>query len=178
MRFAMSAWMSVVALASAMSGCAGPAGAGRMLTPAAPAAAEASSAEAKALAEGHIVTKPLEFESGDRDYVGGIATGLVQAAPSDVLQALDDADAMGEQPYTLEVTSPGVDRPLTLPRHWRRNVGRKVAVTTTDQTRRTGRIRAVGETSVTLDVGGTEVEMPYDDITKALVQVEFNRKEG
>lgn len=108
----------------------------------------------------------------------GLTLDRLADATRAVSQALDDADAMGEQPYTLEVTSPGVDRPLTLPRHWRRNVGRKVAVTTTDQTRRTGRIRAVGETSVTLDVGGTEVEMPYDDITKALVQVEFNRKEG
>lgn len=108
----------------------------------------------------------------------GLTLDLLADATRAVSQALDDADAMGEQPYTLEVTSPGVDRPLTLPRHWRRNVGRKVAVTTTDQTRRTGRIRAVGETSVTLDVGGTEVEMRYDDIAKALVQVEFNRKEG
>jgi ribosome maturation factor RimP len=108
----------------------------------------------------------------------GLTLDRLADATRAVSQALDDADAMGEQPYTLEVTSPGVDRPLTLPRHWRRNVGRKVAVTTTDQTRRTGRIRAVGETSVTLDVGGTEVEMRYDDIAKALVQVEFNRKEG
>ncbi|HKE71183.1 MAG TPA: ribosome maturation factor RimP [Nocardioidaceae bacterium] len=108
----------------------------------------------------------------------GLTLDRLSDATRAVSQALDDADAMGEQPYTLEVTSPGVDRPLTLPRHWRRNVGRKVAVTTTDQTRRTGRIRAVGETSVTLDVGGTEVEMRYDDIAKALVQVEFNRKEG
>lgn len=108
----------------------------------------------------------------------GLTLDLLADATRAVSQALDDADAMGEQPYTLEVTSPGVDRPLTLPRHWRRNVGRKVAVTTTDQTRRTGRIRAVGETSVTLDVGGTEVEMRYDDIAKALVQVEFNRREG
>ena len=108
----------------------------------------------------------------------GLTLDRLADATRAVSQALDDADAMGEQPYTLEVTSPGVDRPLTLPRHWRRNVGRKVAVTTTDQTRRTGRIRAVGETSVTLDVGGTEVEMRYDDIAKALVQVEFNRREG
>jgi ribosome maturation factor RimP len=108
----------------------------------------------------------------------GLTLDRLADATRAVSQALDDADAMGEQPYTLEVTSPGVDRPLTLPRHWRRNVGRKVAVTTADQTRRTGRIRAVGETSVTLDVGGTEVEMRYDDIAKALVQVEFNRKEG
>jgi ribosome maturation factor RimP len=108
----------------------------------------------------------------------GLTLDRLSEATRVVSQALDAADAMGEQPYTLEVTSPGVDRPLTAPRHWRRNIGRKVAVTASDQKRRTGRIRTVGEESVTLDVGGTEVEVRYDDIAKALVQVEFNRREG
>jgi ribosome maturation factor RimP len=114
----------------------------------------------------------------DDDGTSGLTLDRLADATRAVSDALDAADAMGEQPYTLEVTSPGVDRPLTAPRHWRRNHGRKVAVTTTDQTRRTGRIRSVGETSVTLEVGGTEVELRYADIAKALVQVEFNRKEG
>jgi ribosome maturation factor RimP len=114
----------------------------------------------------------------DEDGTAGLTLDRLAEATRVVSQALDAADAMGEQPYTLEVTSPGVDRPLTAPRHWRRNVGRKVAVTASNQTRRTGRIRAVGDESVTLEVGGTEVEMRYDDIAKALVQVEFNRREG
>ena len=114
----------------------------------------------------------------DQDGTAGLTLDRLAEATRVVSQALDGSDAMGEQAYTLEVTSPGVDRPLTAPRHWRRNVGRKVAVTASDQTRRTGRIRTVGEESVTLDVGGTEVEMRYDDIAKALVQVEFNRREG
>jgi ribosome maturation factor RimP len=114
----------------------------------------------------------------DKDDAGGVTLDRLADATRAVSKALDAADAMGDQPYTLEVTSPGVDRPLTLPRHWRRNIGRKVAVTTIDQTRRTGRIRAVGDSSVTLEVGDTELELGYDDIAKALVQVEFNRKEG
>ena len=48
------------------------------------------------------------------------------------LRVLDESDVMGEQPYTLEVTSRGVDRPLTLPRHWRRNADRLVEVTLAD----------------------------------------------
>jgi ribosome maturation factor RimP len=112
------------------------------------------------------------------DGTSGLTLDRLADATRAVSEALDAADTMGEQPYTLEVTSPGVDRPLTAPRHWRRNLGRKVAVTTTDQTRRTGRIRSIGETSVTLEVGGTEVELRFADIAKALVQVEFNRKEG
>ena len=114
----------------------------------------------------------------DDDGTTGLTLDRLAEATRVVSQALDVSDAMGEQAYTLEVTSPGVDRPLTAPRHWRRNVGRKVTVTASDQTRRTGRIRTVGEESVTLDVGGTEVEMRYDNIAKALVQVEFNRREG
>src|SRR5215218_62951 len=45
--------------------------------------------------------------------------------------ALDESEAVGASPYTLEVSSRGVSRPLELPRHWRRNVGRMVSVTTT-----------------------------------------------
>src|SRR5688572_11187840 len=50
----------------------------------------------------------------------------VSRAVSEVLDANDDG--MGRTPYVLEVTSPGVDRPLTEPRHWRRNTGRLVTV--------------------------------------------------
>ena len=68
---------------------------------------------------------------------------------------LDESDVMGEQPYTLEVTSRGVDRPLTLPRHWRRNADRLVKVTLTDGERVTGRITAARPTTAaTLDVDG------------------------
>ncbi len=56
----------------------------------------------------------------------------VADATREVSRVLDDSDVMGEQPYTLEVTSRGVDRPLTLPRHWRRNAGRLVKVTLAD----------------------------------------------
>ena len=89
---------------------------------------------------------------------------------------LDDSDVMGEQPYTLEVTSRGVDRPLTLPRHWRRNADRLVKVTATDgETVEAGSARPT-TTAVTLDVDGTEREVGYADVAKALVQIEFNRK--
>jgi ribosome maturation factor RimP len=83
---------------------------------------------------------------------------------------------MGEQPYTLEVTSRGVDRPLTLPRHWRRNTDRLVKVTTTDGDTVTGRIVRSDDEAVTLDVEGTPREVDYAEVAKALVQVEFNRK--
>ncbi|XVX19087.1 ribosome maturation factor RimP [Actinomycetota bacterium] len=94
---------------------------------------------------------------------------------------LDETDLMGEQPYVLEVTSPGVDRPLRLPRHFRRNVGRLVKLTLADGDKVTGRLASADETGVALDVPA-EGKVPasrrdaaYPEIAKAIVQVEFNR---
>ena len=100
----------------------------------------------------------------------------VADATKKISEVLDASDVMGEQPYTLEVTSRGVDRPLTLPRHWRRNAGRLVKVTTPDGETLTGRITASDDDAVTLDVDGEARLLPYAGVTKALVQVEFNRK--
>jgi ribosome maturation factor RimP len=85
---------------------------------------------------------------------------------------------MGEQPYTLEVTSRGVDRPLTLPRHWRRNTDRLVKVTLTTGEVLTGRIRDCDENAARLDVSGGRREVGYAEVRKALVQIEFNRPPG
>jgi ribosome maturation factor RimP len=106
----------------------------------------------------------------------GVTLDGVADAAKKVSEVLDASDVMGEQPYTLEVTSRGVDRPLTLPRHWRRNADRLVKVTTTDGQTLTGRIVGSSEDAATLDVDGTERHLPYADVAKALVQVEFNRK--
>jgi ribosome maturation factor RimP len=99
----------------------------------------------------------------------------VAEATREVSRVLDDSDVMGEQPYTLEVTSRGVDRPLTLARHWRRNEQRLVRVTLHGGEVVTGRIVEGGETAAQLEVSGRRREIPYVDVTKALVQVEFNR---
>jgi ribosome maturation factor RimP len=89
--------------------------------------------------------------------------------------ALDESEAVGASPYTLEVSSRGVSRPLELPRHWRRNLGRLVSVTTTSGESFTGRIAAAGEEVVQLDVEGTTRDVAQADVTRALVQVELNR---
>lgn len=112
------------------------------------------------------------------DKDGGVTLDDVAAATRQVNQILDASDVMGEQPYTLEVTSRGVDRPLTLPRHWRRNTSRLVKVTLADGSVLSGRIGASTDENVTLAVGGEEREVAYADVAKALVQIEFNRKEG
>ena len=109
----------------------------------------------------------------DRD--GGVTLDDVADATREVSRVIDDTDVMGESPYTLEVTSRGVDRPLTLPRHWRRNTDRLVKVTTTGGETLTGRVTASDDDGVVLDVDGTPRTFGLDEVAKALVQIEFNR---
>ena len=112
------------------------------------------------------------------DKDGGVTMDEIADATKQVSRLLDASDVMGEQPYTLEVTSPGTDRPLTLPRHWRRNESRLVKVTTHDGRTLTGRIGSSDDEAVTLDVDGAERVLPYGEVAKARVQIEFNRKES
>ena len=110
------------------------------------------------------------------DKDGGVTLDEVAEATREVNRVLDESDVMGEQPYTLEVTSRGVDRPLTLERHWRRNAGRLVKVTFDNGETETGRILEAAAESVTLDIDGNRREVGYAEVKKALVQVEFNRQ--
>jgi ribosome maturation factor RimP len=109
------------------------------------------------------------------DKDGGVTLDEVAEATREVNRVLDGSEVMGEQPYTLEVTSRGVDRPLTLPRHWRRNAGRLVKVTFADGRTATGRVLDSDGEQATLDVSGARQQVTYAEVRKALVQVEFNR---
>jgi ribosome maturation factor RimP len=106
----------------------------------------------------------------------GVTLDMIADATKVVSETLDASDVMGERPYTLEVTSRGVDSPLTLPRHWRRNADRLVKVTLREEGTIVGRILEAGEDAARLDVDGVEREVPYADVAKALVQIEFNRR--
>lgn len=116
------------------------------------------------------------------DTDGGPTLDDVAAATKVIDQVLESdgpdgaGDVMGELPYTLEVTSRGVDRPLTLPRHWRRNETRLVKINLADDTTLTGRIGTSDDEGVSVTVDGAERRIPYADVRKALVQIEFNRK--
>jgi ribosome maturation factor RimP len=112
------------------------------------------------------------------DKDGGVSMDDIADATQEVSRVLDESDAMGEQPYTLEVSSPGTDRPLTLPRHWRRNRDRLVKVTGSDGQTFTGRIVDSGEAAAVVDVEGDRREVAYSDVAKARIQIEFNRKEA
>jgi ribosome maturation factor RimP len=92
------------------------------------------------------------------------------------ISALLDASAvMGEVPYTLEVSSPGVDRPLTEPRHWRRAVRRLARVKVAGEGTVQGRVLAADEGGVTLDVDGVKRVLTYGVLGPGAIQVEFGR---
>ena len=97
-----------------------------------------------------------------------------------ISELLDVAPFMGETPFTLEVTSPGVDRPLTLPRHFAKNHDRLLKVIRNDGTEVVGRIASNTDESVTLTVTtkkeSHEEVLAFVDIKRALVEVEFSRK--
>ena len=106
----------------------------------------------------------------------------VTVASKLVSELLDEATFMGETPFTLEVTSPGIDRPLTLPRHFAKNVDRLLKVTKIDGVVITGRILANTDSDLTLSVTEKkdvkEVVISLGDVKRAQVEIEFNRKEG
>lgn len=147
---------------------------------------------ARTIIEGAVAALPgIDVESisvtkaGRRDLVrvvvdrdGGIDLDAVAEVSRVIAEALDAPDAEDALPgaYVLEVTSPGVDRPLTEPKHWRRSLQRLVRVQRAGADDIEGRISAVDDTSATLAVAGvTEpVVVPFRDVTKAIVQVEFN----
>ena len=94
------------------------------------------------------------------DKDGGVSLDDVAAATRAINDVIDTSDVLGEQPFTLEVTSRGVDRPLTEPRHWRRNQTRLVKVTLSDGSVVTGRIGESDDEQVSLDVDGNSQAVP------------------
>lgn len=114
----------------------------------------------------------------DRD--GGLTLDDVAEVSAAVSAALDDGDVLGETPYVLEVTSPGVDRPVREPHQWRRAVGRLVQVPVAGAGSLTGRVLSASADDVTLDVDGAERRLRYNALGPGRVQVEFERpaKEG
>ena len=123
---------------------------------------------------------------------GEVDLEAVAVASTLVSEALDSSDVLGAAPYTLEVTSPGVDRPLTTRRHWARARGRLVRAVLADGTALLGRVESVDADGVLLrlepqpvkgrpprakDVGAPR-EVPFAELVRGEVQVEFRRADG
>lgn len=98
-----------------------------------------------------------------------------------ISELLDEAAFMGETPFTLEVTSPGVDRPLTQPRHFAKNIDRLLKVIKLDGSEVTGRILSNTDHDVTLTVTvkkeTIEQTVSLSEIKRAVIEIEFNRKD-
>jgi ribosome maturation factor RimP len=112
------------------------------------------------------------------DADGGVSLDDIAVVSRELSAALDAAGAMGEAPYTLEVSSPGVDRPLTQPRHWRRNIGRLVTVTLSGGSSGEvieGRIIDAAARGVTIDVAGRRGDYGYEELGPGKVLIEFGR---
>jgi len=95
----------------------------------------------------------------------------VTSATKAIGEIVESIKSLGETPFTLEVTSPGLDRPLTKPRHWRKNIDRLVKVVLLDGKEIKGRIKAASEVSATVD----ESEIKFSDIKRASLEVEFKQ---
>lgn len=131
---------------------------------------------------GFILEEIKLSSSGKRKHLSVIVDGVernpnldeVASISRAISDELDRISVLGDQPFTLEVTTPGIDRPLTLQRHWVKNIGRLVEILLKDDKKIIGRIKAVESENVTIDEG----LVLLSDIKSAKIQIEFNRKDS
>lgn len=137
------------------------------------AGAELEDVSVKAAGKRSLVRVVVDSADG-ADDLDLDAVAAVSRAVDEALEALDEKALPGA--YTLEVSTPGVDRPLTQDRHWRRAVGRLVEVRRDGTADVVGRVRSVADGVAILEAKeGGEVAVPLADVRKAVVQVEFSR---
>jgi ribosome maturation factor RimP len=93
----------------------------------------------------------------------------VTVATKAITEIVENISSLGSTPFTLEVTSPGVDRPLTKVRHWRKNIDRLVKVIKLDGSQLNGRIKAVSDNYAVI----AGIEVKFSDIKRANLEIEF-----
>ena len=93
----------------------------------------------------------------------------VTSATKAIGEIVESIQSLDETPFTLEVTSPGLDRPLTKVRHWQKNINRLVKVVLQDGSEVKGRINEVNEANSVVG----EIKVNYSDIKRATLEVEF-----
>jgi len=109
------------------------------------------------------------------DADDGVGLDQVAEISRAVSAVLDQNDHVLAGAYTLEVTSPGLDRPLSQPRHWRRARYRLVRVTPAEGAGFVGRVGHAGEKAARLLVDGEIRDVAYAGVAKAVVEIEFKQ---
>ena len=95
----------------------------------------------------------------------------VTVATKAIGEIVENIQSLGQIPFTLEVTSPGLDRPLTKPRHWRKNIDRLVKIVLLDGKEVKGRVKDVSEISTTVD----DQVVKFSEIKRATLEIEFKQ---
>jgi ribosome maturation factor RimP len=95
----------------------------------------------------------------------------VTVATKAISEIVENLPTLGNNPFTLEVTSPGLDRPLTKPRHWRKNKDRLIKIVLNDGKEITGRIKDSTNDEVIVD----EQKLAFVDIKRATLEIEFKQ---
>lgn len=108
------------------------------------------------------------------DGDSGVNLDEVAEVSRAISEFLDNSDAMGNEPYVLEVGTRGVTKPLTKSVHWARNVGRLVNVAG-DAINAIGRIVEFNDPNVTLDIKGKQRVISIKEISRAHIEVEFKK---
>jgi ribosome maturation factor RimP len=95
----------------------------------------------------------------------------VTVATKAISEIVENLPTLGNNPFTLEVTSPGLDRPLTKPRHWQKNKDRLIKIILNDGKEITGRIKDSTQSAVTVD----EQVINFADMKRATLEIEFKQ---
>ena len=95
----------------------------------------------------------------------------VTAATKAITEIVEGIQSLGQTPFTLEVTSPGIDRPLSKPRHWHKNIDRLVKVVLLDGNVITGRIKSSNQEGAEVD----DKSIVFSRIKRATLEVEFKQ---
>lgn len=113
------------------------------------------------------------------DADGGFSIEKCVAVNRKLYHLIEESGMYPDGDFSLEVSSPGIDEPLTLLRQYKKNVGRKVAVTDTDDKETVGLLATVTDETITLEVKAHKakpaamVEVPFSKIKKTIVQIIF-----
>ena len=129
-------------------------------------------------ADGNYLEEVKIVNAGKRKLITVIVDGdsylnldQVASISRSISETLENLPALGDGAFTLEVTSPGIDRPLTLPRHWKKNIGKLVKVELNDGTQVEGRIAEINGEKISLEDSIIEIK----NIKKAHLQIEFKK---